>query len=89
MLGTTANAVANLEALVEGYGSASRAFLVVPMVGALFIDFTKRLGHHNPRQLLEIANRWPQNWIDGIFRILPKPAAVRTRSPCTNSEERG
>lgn len=40
MLGTTANAMANMEALVERYGPAPRAFLVVPMVGAFFIDFT-------------------------------------------------
>ena len=40
MLGTTANAMANMEALVERYGAAPRAFLVVPMVGAIFIDFT-------------------------------------------------
>ena len=40
MLGTTANAMANMEALVERYGAAPRAFLVVPMVGACFIDFT-------------------------------------------------
>ncbi len=38
MLGTTANAMANMEALAERYGVAPRAFLVVPMVGAFFID---------------------------------------------------
>ncbi|MDP2984814.1 MAG: sodium/glutamate symporter [Candidatus Latescibacter sp.] len=40
MLGTTANAMANMTALVEKFGPAPRAFLVVPMVGAFFIDFT-------------------------------------------------
>ena len=40
VLGTTANAVANMRALVERFGPAPRAFLVVPLVGALFIDFT-------------------------------------------------
>jgi ESS family glutamate:Na+ symporter len=40
MLGTTANALANMGALVEKYGPAPRAYLVVPMVGAFFIDFT-------------------------------------------------
>ncbi|MDQ3068861.1 MAG: sodium/glutamate symporter [Acidobacteriota bacterium] len=40
MLGTTANAMANMTSLVERYGPAPRAFLVVPMVGAFFIDFT-------------------------------------------------
>ncbi|MGB9835374.1 MAG: sodium/glutamate symporter [Candidatus Saccharicenans sp.] len=39
-LGTTANAMANMKAIVERYGSAPRAFLVVPMVGAFFIDFS-------------------------------------------------
>lgn len=43
MLGTTANAMANMEALVERYGPAPRAFLVVPMVGAFFIDFINAL----------------------------------------------
>jgi ESS family glutamate:Na+ symporter len=43
MLGTTANAMANMEALVQRYGPAPRAFLVVPMVGAFFIDFTNSL----------------------------------------------
>jgi ESS family glutamate:Na+ symporter len=43
MLGTTANAMANMEALVARYGAAPRAFLVVPIVGAFFIDFTNGL----------------------------------------------
>ena len=43
MLGTTANAMANMEALVQRYGPAPRAFLVVPIVGAFFIDFTNAL----------------------------------------------
>ncbi|HET7218217.1 MAG TPA: sodium/glutamate symporter [Vicinamibacterales bacterium] len=39
MLGTTANAMANMSALVERYGPAPKAFLTVPLVGAFFIDF--------------------------------------------------
>jgi len=39
-MGATPNAVANMEALVERFGPAPRAFLVLPMVGAFFIDFT-------------------------------------------------
>jgi ESS family glutamate:Na+ symporter len=39
MLGTTANAMAVMRALVERYGAAPRAFLVAPLVGAFFIDF--------------------------------------------------
>lgn len=43
MLGTTANAMANMRSLVERYGPAPRAFLVVPMVGAFFIDVVNAL----------------------------------------------
>ena len=43
MLGTTANAMANMGALTEKYGPAPRAYLVVPMVGAFFIDFTNAI----------------------------------------------
>jgi ESS family glutamate:Na+ symporter len=43
MLGTTSNAVASMEELVEQYGPAPRAFLVVPVVGAFLIDFTNSL----------------------------------------------
>lgn len=42
-LGATPNAVANMEAITEKFGPAPRAFLVVPMVGAFFIDFTNAL----------------------------------------------
>ena len=40
MLGTTANAMAVMRALVDRYGPAPRAFLVAPIVGAFFIDFS-------------------------------------------------
>ena len=43
MLGTVANAMANMEALVEKFGPAPRAFFVIPMVGAFFIDFANAL----------------------------------------------
>jgi glutamate:Na+ symporter, ESS family len=42
-LGTTANAVANMRALVTKFGPAPRAFLVVPLVGAFFIDFANAI----------------------------------------------
>lgn len=42
-LGTTANAVANMRSLVTRYGPAPRAFLVVPLVGAFFIDFANAI----------------------------------------------
>lgn len=43
MLGTTANAMAVMRTLVLRYGMAPRAFLVAPLVGAFFIDFTNAL----------------------------------------------
>jgi ESS family glutamate:Na+ symporter len=43
MLGTTANAMANMDALVQRYRPAPKAYLVVPMVGAFFIDFANAL----------------------------------------------
>jgi glutamate:Na+ symporter, ESS family len=42
-MGTTANAVANMRALVVRFGPAPRAFLVIPLVGAFFIDFFNAL----------------------------------------------
>ena len=39
MLGTTANAVANLNAITKRFGPAPRAYLVVPLVGACGTDF--------------------------------------------------
>jgi len=43
MLGTTANAMANMGAITDRHGPAPRAYLVVPMVGAFFVDFTNAL----------------------------------------------
>jgi ESS family glutamate:Na+ symporter len=43
MMGTTASAMASMRVLVERYGAAPRAFLIVPIVGAFFIDFTNAL----------------------------------------------
>ena len=42
-LGTTANAMANMRAVTSRHGPAPRAFLVVPLVGAFFVDFTNAL----------------------------------------------
>ncbi|WP_281557333.1 sodium/glutamate symporter [Thalassomonas sp. RHCl1] len=42
-LGATPTAVANMEALVSRHGPSPQAFLVVPMVGAFFIDITNAL----------------------------------------------
>jgi ESS family glutamate:Na+ symporter len=42
-MGTTAHAVANMRTLAGRFGPAPRAFLVVPLVGAFFIDFINAL----------------------------------------------
>jgi ESS family glutamate:Na+ symporter len=43
MLGTSANALANMGALTAKFGPAPRAYLVVPLVGAFLIDFANAL----------------------------------------------
>lgn len=43
MLGTTANALANMDAISARHGSSARAYLTVPLVGACFIDFINAL----------------------------------------------
>jgi ESS family glutamate:Na+ symporter len=43
MLGTTANAMAVMHTLVDRFGPAPRAFVVAPIVGAFFIDFTNAI----------------------------------------------
>lgn len=42
-LGATPTAVANMEALVHRYGASPQAFIVVPLMGAFFIDFINAL----------------------------------------------
>jgi ESS family glutamate:Na+ symporter len=42
-MGATPTAVANMEALTVRYGASPRAFLVVPLMGAFFIDFLNAL----------------------------------------------
>jgi ESS family glutamate:Na+ symporter len=42
-LGATSTAVANMQALAQRYGPAPRAFLIVPVTGALLIDFTNAI----------------------------------------------
>jgi ESS family glutamate:Na+ symporter len=42
-LGATPTAVANMNALVSRYGPSPQAFLVVPLVGAFFIDIVNAL----------------------------------------------
>ncbi|MEG2655923.1 MAG: sodium/glutamate symporter [Clostridium sp.] len=38
-MGSTANAMANMDAITNKYGPAPKAFFIVPLVGSLFIDF--------------------------------------------------
>ena len=37
-LGATPTAVANMQAITDRYGPSHKAFLIVPMVGAFFVD---------------------------------------------------
>ena len=43
MLGTVANAMVVMKTIVTKYGAAPRAFLVVPLIGAFFIDYVNAL----------------------------------------------
>ena len=43
MLGTVANAMAVMKTIVDKHGVAPKAFLVVPLVGAFFIDYINAL----------------------------------------------
>jgi glutamate:Na+ symporter, ESS family len=43
VLGTVANAMVVMKTIVAKYGAAPRAFLVVPLVGAFFIDYVNAL----------------------------------------------
>jgi ESS family glutamate:Na+ symporter len=38
MMGSTATAIANMQALIRRYGAAPQAMLVIPLAGAFFID---------------------------------------------------
>jgi ESS family glutamate:Na+ symporter len=42
-LGSTPTAIANMEAVTRRYGTSAQAFLVVPLMGAFFIDFVNAL----------------------------------------------
>jgi len=42
-LGATPTAIANMQAVTQRFGPSQIAFLVVPMVGAFFIDITNAL----------------------------------------------
>lgn len=42
-MGATPTAVANMEAITSRYGPSPKAFLIIPMVGAFFIDLTNTM----------------------------------------------
>ena len=37
-MGATPTAIANMQAITDRYGASYKAFLIVPMVGAFFVD---------------------------------------------------
>jgi ESS family glutamate:Na+ symporter len=79
MLGTTANAVANMGALVERYGPAPKAYLVVPLVGAFGIDFINGTAHHRlPQHLavtVDVGATHASSYSFGSFVVLIVPLA--------------
>ena len=42
-LGATPTAIANMQAITQRYGPSHVAFLVVPMVGAFFVDIANAI----------------------------------------------
>jgi ESS family glutamate:Na+ symporter len=42
-LGATSTAVANIQAVTNKFGPSYKAFLIIPMVGAFFIDIVNAL----------------------------------------------
>ena len=42
-LGATPTAIANMTAVTQRFGAAPKAFIVVPLVGAFFIDISNAL----------------------------------------------
>ena len=42
-LGATPTAIANMTAVTEKYGASAKAFVVVPLIGAFFIDIANTL----------------------------------------------
>ncbi len=43
MMGSTATAIANMQALIRRYGAAPQAMLVIPLAGAFFIDLVNAI----------------------------------------------
>ncbi len=42
-LGATPTAIANMTAVTERYGPSPRSFIVVPLIGAFFIDIVNTI----------------------------------------------
>ena len=55
MLGTTANAMASMETIVDRYGPAPRAYLVVPMVGRVLHRLHQCASHHGVPEHMELT----------------------------------
>jgi hypothetical protein len=79
-IGTTATAIANMQALTRRHGTLPQAFVIVPIVGAFFIDLINLAvltfylcpGYHWPISEVETQAR---------HRISARPTSARTRSP--------
>ena len=64
-LGATPTAIANMEAITQKFGASPTAFIVVPLVGAFFIDIANSVVI---TQFLELLNRAPGNRTPGTGR---------------------
>ena len=54
-LGATPVAIANLDSVTQRYGPSAKAFLVVPLVGAFFIDV---LNAGTIKFFINIISKW-------------------------------
>ena len=42
-MGATPNAMANMQTVTNKYAPSTKAYLIVPLIGALFVDFVNSL----------------------------------------------
>jgi ESS family glutamate:Na+ symporter len=54
-LGATPIAIANMDAVTQRYGPSPQAFLVIPLIGAFFIDL---LNAAVIKMFIQIISRW-------------------------------
>lgn len=52
-MGSTANGLANMQAIAEKYGSSPRAWLIISLVGAFLIDLINNFAGHVDGRLVE------------------------------------